>query len=345
MSPAGDITRILVCARPLDYAADLSAFLEQDADIRVVGRARTAAAAMSLLPRARADLVIVDLDVGDDDVVGRIMATRPLPIVVLDGQADGTRERMAAALEAGALTAVAKRDLPLADPLGARAVMARRQLKRLSHAAIGGTRIRTVAASRSAGVPTDRHADVIGIAASTGGPVALCTVLAALPADFAVPIVVVQHIAHGFLDGLIAWLDGRIVLPVRQASDGQRLAAGVALAPEHAHLVLDRGLRTRFDADQVAGYHRPSADVLLSSLARVGGSRSVAVVLTGMGTDGAEGLAAVRAAGGLTMAQNESSSVVYGMPRAAAEAGAELVMPPAEIGAVLSRLRPPEDRR
>ncbi len=154
------------------------------------------------------------------------------------------------------------------------------------------------------------------------------------------PVLAVQHIASGFLEGLIEWLDQRVPLPVRVAREGCRTEPGVWFAPDDAHLVLDGTLRTRFDTETVAGYHRPAADVLFTSVAAAVGSGAATVVLTGMGSDGADGTAAVRAAGGLTMAQDEETSAVFGMPRAAAEQGAEVILPLTEIGGALSRLKP-----
>jgi two-component system chemotaxis response regulator CheB len=193
------------------------------------------------------------------------------------------------------------------------------------------------AAAADAGA-VGRRTAVIAVAASTGGPPALDTVLTALPARFGVPILVVQHISTGFLDGLIRWLDDRTALPVRRARDGARVEPGVWFAPEDAHLVLDDEMHTRFDTQSVAGYHRPAADVLLSSVARAAGRHAVSVVLTGMGSDGAEGTAAIRGAGGLAIAQDQASAVIYGMPRAAAEAGAQLVLPLDAVGPTLSSL-------
>jgi two-component system, chemotaxis family, protein-glutamate methylesterase/glutaminase len=241
---------------------------------------------------------------------------------------------VAAALGAGVLDARPKSDVPFADPAGARAVAFRRYVKRLAFSRGVGGRA-TPQPERRAAVPR-KQASVVAICASTGGPPALEAVLGALPGDFTTPVLVVQHIAVGFLDGLISWLDQRVPPPVRRARHGYPLEPGVWFAPEDAHLVLDRGLRTHFDAETVAGYHRPAGDVLFTSVAAAAGARAAALVLTGMGSDGAEGLAAVRAAGGLTIAQDEQTSAVYGMPRAAAEHGAELVLPLSRIGAALA---------
>jgi two-component system chemotaxis response regulator CheB len=142
----------------------------------------------------------------------------------------------------------------------------------------------------------------------------------------------------GFTPGLVAWLDTQLALPVGLAYDGQQLAAGVWFAPDGAHLKLGPTRRLGLDTDTVAGNHRPSGDVLLASLARVAGAKAVAVVLTGMGRDGAEGLAAVAAAGGRTIAQDEQSSGIYGMPRVAMERGAKTVLAPAAIGDELAAM-------
>jgi two-component system chemotaxis response regulator CheB len=179
---------------------------------------------------------------------------------------------------------------------------------------------------------------VIGICASAGGPGALADVLGRLPDGFSIPILVVQHMTPGFLGQMVAWLDKNLALPVGLADDGQQLAPGVWFAPDGTHLKLEATRRLRLDPDSMPGNHRPSGDVLLASLARVAGAQAVAVVLTGMGRDGAEGLAAVAVAGGRTIAQDEYSSGVYGMPRAAAESGAKTVLSPVAIGDELAAL-------
>jgi len=182
--------------------------------------------------------------------------------------------------------------------------------------------------------------EAIGICTSTGGPAVLAEVLGALPADYPLPVLVVQHIASGFVDGLVRMLDDAIALPVATARDGAELAPGVWLAPEDAHLTLTRSRRLRLDRETVRGRHRPSADLLLESLADVLGPAAVAVVLTGMGRDGAEGVTAIEARGGLALAQDEASSSIYGMPRAAVAAGARPLSPSA-IAQTLRKLVPP----
>jgi two-component system chemotaxis response regulator CheB len=177
----------------------------------------------------------------------------------------------------------------------------------------------------------------IGVCASVGGPAALEQLLGALPADYPHPVLVVQHIADGFTDGLARLLDARVALSVATARDGAALRPGVWIAPDDAHLTVTRARRTALDRRTVSGSHRPSADLLLESLAATFGPGAVAIVLTGMGRDGAKGAAAIKAAGGLLLAQDEASSSIWSMPRAAVELGAR-ALPPLEIAAALRRL-------
>jgi two-component system chemotaxis response regulator CheB len=247
---------------------------------------------------------------------------------------------VAAALAAGALDVLPKGDLDLRDPGAASAVELRRRIKVLSGArVIRHPRARLPARAARVPAPT-RTVWAVGVCASTGGPQALVTMLRRLPGSHSVPVLVVQHIAAGFSAGFAAWLDQEIPLPVRMAEGGEPLARGVWIAPDGAHLLLSPDSTLALDR-QTQSIHRPSGDLLFRSLAAVLGSESAAVVLTGMGRDGADGLGAVRAAGGLTIAQDEATSAVYGMPKAASP-NAALILPPDAIGVQLAALRPVE---
>jgi len=151
----------------------------------------------------------------------------------------------------------------------------------------------------------------------------------------------VQHISPGFVEGFARWLDGEVPLSVRIAVPGARPAPGIWIAPEGAHLILNGQGWIALDQTTVAGMHCPSGDVLLGSLAASAGSDAVAVVLTGMGRDGAEGLGDVNRAGGLTIAQDEATCVVYGMPKSAADlrAACQILPLPLIPEAVLERIR------
>jgi two-component system chemotaxis response regulator CheB len=332
-------TRVLVCEDSTTFAAALVRTLERGGEIEVVGVATSAEAAIADLARLAPDLVTMDIELpgmSGLEAVEEIMSTRPTPILVVSSHIRAGSDLVAAALASGALEAIGKSDLVLRDPDAAAAVAFRRRVKLLSGArVIRHPRGRLNGRNNAPSPPAPRGA-VIGICASTGGPHALATVLSGIPAGFAVPILVVQHIGAGFSEGLAEWLDGAVPLPVRLAEHGASALPGVSLAPDGADLVLGAQGVLRLDRTTPAGLHRPSGDALLRSIAHHAQSAGVAVVLTGMGRDGAEGLVAVREAGGLTIAQDEVTSAVYGMPREAAKRGAALILPIGEIARALT---------
>lgn len=185
--------------------------------------------------------------------------------------------------------------------------------------------------------------DVVVMAASTGGPAALKTVLGGLGTDFSLPILVIQHMMPAFTAEFSAWLGRSVSLPVDVALHGQKLEAGhVYFAPKDVHLKLVDRNTVGLSSEPKCGYHRPSADVLFYSAAEHFGSRTLAVVLTGMGSDGTDGLRKIRDAGGRILVQDEASCVVYGMPGAAVAAGlADSIVPLCDMAAsirVLTRL-------
>ena len=200
----------------------------------------------------------------------------------------------------------------------------RAALRAVAGLAPSAVRAGAAARARPPPAPDVRAVSALGIAASTGGPAALAGILAALPPAFPLPVLVVQHIAAGFEAGLATWLGSLAPLPVKLARDGEPLGAGVYLAPEGRHLAVRSG-RVQLDPGPLVNGFRPSGTPLFASLAREYGPRSAGIVLSGMGDDGAEGLLALRRAGGFTAAQGPASSVVYGMPRAALESGAAAV--------------------
>ena len=333
--------RVLVCEDSGVYAAGLRRMLEYDGDIEVVAFAATAEEAAAALPGMEPDLLTMDLELPGMDglrAVEEIMSSRPMPILVLSSYVGPRSEMTSAALAAGALDALAKDDLDLRDPAGKAGAAFRHRVRTLSRARV----IRHPRARlgiRPHAPVQGRGASVIGICASTGGPQLLMYLLEALPAEFPIPVLIVQHIAAGFTDGLVRWLDQSVALPVRLATPGAMAMTGASLAPEGAHLMLAAGGRLRLDRLTDAGAHRPSGDVLLTSIADAAGSAGVAVVLSGMGRDGAIGAADVRRRGGLAIAQDEHSSAVFGMPKAATELGVDIVLPPAQIAACLLALR------
>lgn len=378
--------RVAICEDSFAYARGIARLLEEDDAFEVVTIASDAETLLRALPTARPDLVTMDLELGAGihgaAAVRRIMATYPVPVVVLSAHAGRRPPIVVDALAAGAVEAISKSDVHLGASGADDAAALRRRLVAIARgervppapapdvaaraAKARSARSRTAAdraasAARTAApagapavqadgavapgraVPTRRAGgatgtQVVGIVSSTGGPQALRSVLSALPAEFAIPVVIVQHITDGFAEGLADWLADVVTVPVRMARDGETLAPGVVIAPTGAHLVLQADGRLAQDRRDAPGPHRPSGDVLLDSLARSAGARALGVVLTGMGRDGAQGVAAIVAAGGDAWAQRPAESAVWGMPAAAVQAGAD-PRSLAGIGAGLAALK------
>jgi len=333
--------RVLVCEDSRVYAVALRRMLEYDGDIEVLAVCGTAEEALAALPRLQPDLVTMDVELpgmSGVDAVGEIMGSRPVPILVLSTYADFGNDKAAAALVGGALDAIAKDDLDLDDPAGTAGATFRQQVIKLSQARVirnpQGRPSPVTAATGSA-----RRAAAIGVCASAGGPEMLMFLLTALPDDYPVPLLIVQHMAAGFTDGLVRWLDRAAGMPVRTAADGTRAGPGAWIAPHGADLTLTSSGHLALGRRTVAGPHRPSGDLLLQSIAEAAGRNGVAVVLSGMGPDGAAGAAAVQRAGGLAIAQDEKSSAVFEMPRAAIDRGVTTVLSPGEIAGQLRGLR------
>lgn len=312
--------RVLVVEDSRVQRAHLVRMLAADGDIEVVGEAEDASDAIASAASLRPDVITLDLQIpggGGQHVIEQVMAHSPAPILVLSGSIAG-RDAAAAvdALVAGAVDVLPKPKRW--DPDVERTVRDRVRMLRgvtvLRHPR-GSRGARPVLTARRSGAAVP----VVAIAASTGGPNALAEVLAgvgALPAA----VLVVQHLHPDFVDGLVTWMARVSSMPVELARDGEPLRAGVVLvAPGGVHLKVGGDDRVVLDP-LPATLHRPSADALFASLdARR--RAIVAVVLTGMGDDGAEGLLQLRRAGATTIAQDESTSAVFGMPRAAARVG------------------------
>lgn len=333
--------RVLICEDSQTFAAGLRRVLEHDGDITVAATCGTAEEAIAALPQVRPDLVTMDIELpGMDGLAAteEIMGSQPVPVLVLSARLGLGKARAAAALAAGAVDALEKDILDPRDPAGITAAAFRQRVRTLSHARVirhPRARLR----DRRTTTVHGRGARVVGICGSTGAPQVLAQLLAALPADYPIPILIVQHISPGFTESLAGWLNGAAELPVAIAADGNRLGPGAWIAPEGSHLKLTATGRLRLDTRTVAGRHRPSGDVLFESIATAAGALAVAVVLTGMGSDGAAGAAEIRSRGGMVIAQDEETSAIFGMPKAAIDGGADLVLGPDEIAACLRGLR------
>ncbi|MDP2275697.1 MAG: chemotaxis-specific protein-glutamate methyltransferase CheB [Archangium sp.] len=318
----------------------LRELLTRDRDIEVVGEAVDGADALAQTLALRPDVLTLDLNMPRLDGLGvlrEIMARAALPILVLTAAVDAASDQISfQALSLGALEVLAK---PRADDPQRFAAQAE-EIRRA---------VRTIAGSKPVMRPEQLGLEpsapfltgagrgpvaCIGIATSTGGPAALQRILSALPADFPVPILVVQHTADGFTPALVKWLASQTKLRVGLAEHGEPLAPGtVRFAPDRRHLMVSLGRLRLDDGPAVRGF-RPAGSVLLASLAREFGPAAAGFVLTGMGEDGVSGLRLMRERGGATFAQGRASSVVWGMPRAAIEQGA------AEWGLELDQVAP-----
>jgi len=306
-----------------DFARKLlCGLLAADDDIDVVGEAGDGAQAVALVDELRPDVVTMDLEMprmGGLEAIEEIMANHAVPILVVSDHTDAQRAYEAVAR--GALEVLTKPQLSRAD--GGRFAA---KVKLLS-----GVRVITHLRRRHPVVPVSLPREAVGcdgaerlvaIAASTGGPQALGALLSRLPAEFPAPVVVAQHIADGFAAGMVEWLDTLSPLRVRLAEEGEPLRAGcVYVSPSEHHLTVTASRRAAFVETQPNDIYHPSCDTLLTSVAEACGAQAVGVIMTGMGRDGAAGLERIHAAGGHTLAQDEASSVVYGMNRVAVERG------------------------
>jgi two-component system chemotaxis response regulator CheB len=340
--PRSDV-RVLIVDDSVVVRRVLKRMLESDPGIRVIGMAADGGQAVELTAQLRPDLVTMDLMMPGMDgleATARIMAYHPTPVLFFSSyfDRDGVHSRFDA-LAAGALDVVEKPTLMPDDKWEAQADALVRKVRALARipviAHIRGSHLQArkrTHTGRLAMVP-GRAVDVAAIGVSSGGPRVLNEILPALPPDFALGLIIVQHMAEGFMPGLIEWLQQRCPLPVKVAAHGDAIVPGrILFAPDSSHLmVLASGRISLSNADPVNG-HRPSVDVAFESIAKVYGPRAAGIVLTGMGSDGAAGLLAMRHAGAVTMVQNEESCVVFGMPRAAIDVGAaERIVTPAGL--------------
>jgi two-component system chemotaxis response regulator CheB len=334
----------------------------------VIGEARNGKEAVALVERLRPQAVVMDLDLpimGGVEAIERIMATCATPILVYSAFVAGEGSANALeALSAGAVDVLAKPGPQDTGTLDEYAETLRRRLRVVSRirvithprgrlragsgltgeahslAGVGGRRPLT-AAPVVEEIPSPEGVKLLVIGASTGGPHALLSVLSALPADLPQAVLVVQHMAEGFIGGLASWLDQLVPLPVRVGESGRRLEPGtVTIAPSGGNLLIqDHRLRVLVTPPEPGQFHVPGIDATMASVAHALGPDAVGVLLTGMGRDGAAGLLAMRGRGAFTIGQDEATSAVYGMPAAAAALDAvDRQLPVDEIGPALCEI-------
>lgn len=343
---------VLIVDDSLVVRTHLAHILGSDPEIQVIGCVASGQEALDFIKCRKPDVITMDIHMPDMDgyeATRRVMESIPVPIVVISATCDPAEQASTfKALEAGALVCLPKPPAPghpgyreaVAEILMsvkqmAGLIVVRRWPKRRLAPGVADPII----------PPTRRPIQIIAIGASTGGPAAIHQLLAALPADLPVPILIVQHIARGFSRGFADWLSGVSPLPVNLATNQEPLSKGrIYVAPDDLQMGVTAGGRILLSNAPPEYFLRPSASFLLRTVAEIYGQTAIGILLSGMGKDGAIELKQIRDAGGITFAQDKESSVVHGMPGEAIrlEAAAH-ILPPASIAATLIRiLRSPE---
>lgn len=320
----GERTRVLIVDDSASMRAVLSRMLSADPEIEVIGVAPEPHTAREMIKTLNPDVVTLDIEMPGMDGLSfleKIMRLRPMPVIMCSTLTARGADATIEALRLGAVDCIAK---PTGNPLeiAQDAALLRKMVKAAKRSSVrrGPSQLAPVAAAK----PGTQRDVLIAIGASTGGVEALFSVIGALPPDCP-PVLVVQHMPAAFTNGFAARLDRESRVSVVEAVAGMPISRGtVYIAPggeNHMELVGGTNGHIRLRPTEPVGGHRPSVDVLFHSVAALG-SRAVGVILTGMGSDGAAGLMAMRAAGARTLGQNQATCVVYGMPRAAFEVGA-----------------------
>ena len=314
-------------------------------DLSVIGTAVDGEEAVRKVGALKPDIVTMDIEMPNlngFEATQKIMAYSPAPILIVTGADLPVAELSFKALGAGALDAMPK---PKASDLGENSTFQKDLVARVRMLAKVPVIAHLKGRHRTSDFPEvplniDAPAKVVAVASSTGGPKQLTGLLQELPENLPCSVLLVQHIDDGFSEGLIRWLDRDAKMSVKLASKGDLIKPGeVYLAPNGTHLVVRPGGILGLDEGPPVEGFRPSANVLMESVARIYGANSIGVVLTGMGEDGATGVRAIHDAGGRTIAQDQQSAIVFGMPKAAIETGCvDRVLPSEEIAAEITRL-------
>lgn len=323
--------------------------LSSDPKIRVIGAAGNGKEALEAVDRSRPDLVTMDVHMpGMDGLEATrvIMETNPVPIVIVTGSASMMEMEISfRAIEAGALTVIQKPVGPGHPDYEARARELIRTVKLMSEVKVvrrWARRPRKEAEAYSRTLAQISAPDIraVAIGASTGGPPVIQQILSGLPREFPIPVLIVQHMAAGFIQGFTEWLSQTSPLPIHLAINGSRLLPGhIYIAPEGLQMKVGMNGRLICSEDNPENGLRPSVSYLFRSVADVFGKNAVGILLTGMGKDGAVELKMMKEKGALTIAQDKESSIIYGMPGAASDLdAASLILPPGKISEALVSL-------
>ncbi|OGP64842.1 MAG: hypothetical protein A2170_09635 [Deltaproteobacteria bacterium RBG_13_53_10] len=306
----------------------LTNILNCDPQILVAAVAANGKEAVEFVPHIRPDIITMDIDMPVMDgfeATKQIMAHHPTPILIVSSAVfKAGMEKVFKAISQGALDVIDKSELELlGDHRSGEALIAKIKF-------LNGVRVMHQPKLRSERSVFDLHPSrekgtdrIVAIVASTGGPQALLEILKRLPEDFPCGLVIVQHITSGFLEGLVEWLAKECKVRIKIGQNAEEIKPGVGyIAPDNVQMRVEKGGKISLSNEPAYGGHRPSGDVLLESVAKTYGKRTVAAILTGMGRDGAMGMKAIKDLNGKTIAQNEESCVVFGMPGAAIEMNA-----------------------
>lgn len=320
--------RVLIVEDSPVVREHLRRIISADSRLEVAGTAASGEEAIEMVNRVSPDVISMDIQlpgIQGFEATRMIMSLRPTPIVVVSGIDMHDMELSMQALRSGALAVVEKPVAATHDGYEAIASRLCTQLALMSEVKVVRQRnfqARSGSPRPSMNTARSRCFSALGIAASTGGPNALVQVLTNLQRGFPLPIAVVQHMTPGFMGGFAEWLETVTPFQVRVVREPVKMVPGtVYVAPSGSHLIVDATMAL-LDGGPPVGNHRPSATVLFSSMAKSLGAMAIGVILTGMGDDGAAGLLALKQAGGFTVAEAESTAIVYGMPAAAAKLGA-----------------------
>ena len=321
----------------------IKAILSTDSQIVIAGEANNGAEAIAMAAALRPDIITMDIEMpvmNGLDAIEQIMANNAMPILVVSSLGDA--HTAYSAISRGALDLIQKPDVNLEDAMEfISKVKLLSRVKVLTH--LKGRHpkpekqrdLSFIAAVKSINVPQSNR--VVAVASSTGGPDALSVMLSGLPETFPCPVLIAQHISDGFVPGMVDWFRKITRMQVKMGANGDELKPGHAyISPSEMHMTVGAGGRIALVERQPSDIFRPSCDRLLMSVAEVFGKRGVGVILTGMGNDGVLGMQRIKQAGGITVAQDEKTSVVFGMPRVAIEAGCiEKVLPIQAIAGAL----------
>jgi two-component system chemotaxis response regulator CheB len=322
-----DKIRVLIVDDSSFVRKALTRIFEAEQGIEIVGSASDGGEAIEKLATLSPDVVTLDIMMPGMDGIAtlrRIMEIKPTPVLMLSQHTHEGAELTLNALDLGAMDFVDKSSTGLMDIFG----LGREIVSKVR--AIAGSKPLNISPST---VPPEKYGgngivDVVAIATSTGGPSALQVILPKFPKEIKFGILVVQHMPAGFTGPLAQRLDSICHIRVKEAEEGENIKPGVAfVAPSGLHMKMKEGhvsddpsgrsCKITLDAEPASEVHRPSADVLFSAVAKHYGSRSIGVILTGMGSDGVKGMGEIKEEGGFTIAQDEATSAIFGMPRVA----------------------------